>query len=55
MPADDGTQMEKWRGDQNIRPGMNGRNSRLAQDPRAGGVSGNAPFNRDGRRRLTRP
>ncbi len=51
------TQMEKWRGDQNIRPGHEWEKFEgLAQEPAAlEAFLANAPFNRDGRRRLTAP
>jgi pyruvate dehydrogenase E1 component len=51
------TQMEKWRGDQNIRPGHEWEKFEgLAQQTAAlEALLANAPFNRDGRRRLTAP
>ena len=51
------TQMEKWRGDQNIRPGHEWEKFEgLAQEPAVlEAFLANAPFNRDGRRRLTAP
>src|SRR4051794_32982626 len=51
------TQMEKWRGSQDIRPGHErDRFEGLAQDPSAlEAFLQAAPFNREGRRRLTAP
>ena len=51
------TQMEKWRGAQNIRPGHEWEKFEgLSQAPAAlEAFLADAPFNRDGRRRLTAP
>src|SRR6201746_695596 len=51
------TQMEKWRSTQDIRPGHEwDKFEGLLQDPAAlEAFLGDAPFNRDGRRRLTAP
>src|SRR5207344_1289986 len=51
------TQMEKWRTAQNIRPGQEWeRFEGLSQEPAAlEAFLSDAPFNRDGRRRLTAP
>src|SRR5580698_9016059 len=50
-------QMEKWRGTQNIRPGHEwDKFEGLAQDPaKLEAFLAQAPFNREGRRRLTAP
>ena len=51
------TQMEKWRGSQNIRPGHEWEKFEgLSQEPAAlEAFLKDAPFNREGRRRLTAP